>query len=109
MIGFHHCRATSVVADQLRSAGHEPKFVFRSDDNGVVQGLAGAGIGVALVPRLTVDAGNKSVRIVELASGIAPRAIGITWHMDRYHSPAARAFVETAREVTSDASVELAA
>jgi DNA-binding transcriptional LysR family regulator len=109
LIGFHHCRATSVIVDQLRSTGHEPKFVFRSDDNGVVQGLAGAGIGIALVPRLTVDAGTETVRIVEVAPGIAPRAVGIAWHTDRYHSPAARAFVETARAVTGDASVELAA
>jgi DNA-binding transcriptional LysR family regulator len=109
LIGFHHCRATSLIVDQLHATGHEPKFVFRSDDNGVVQGLAGAGIGVALVPRLTVDAGNDSVRIVELASGIAPRAVGIAWHADRYHSRAAHAFVETAREVTDDATVKQAA
>ena len=63
LIGFHHCRATSLIVDQLRSTGHEPKFVFRSDDNGVVQGLAGAGIGVAVVPRLTVDANDDAVRI----------------------------------------------
>ncbi|HWB23649.1 MAG TPA: LysR family transcriptional regulator [Gaiellaceae bacterium] len=109
LIGFHHCRATSLVVDQLHATGHEPKFVFRSDDNGVVQGLAGAGIGVALVPRLTVDAGNDSVRIVELAAGIAPRSVGIAWHADRYHSRAAHAFVETAREVTGDAAVDQAA
>ena len=106
LIGFRNCRATSMLIDQLRSTGHEPHFVFRSDDNGVVQGLAGAGIGVAVVPRLTL-AGNSDVRVVELAPGIEPRAVGIAWHADRYHSPGARAFVETALAVTAGSGVNV--
>jgi DNA-binding transcriptional LysR family regulator len=109
LIGFRHCRATTILIDQLRSTGHEPRFVFRSEDNGVVQGLAGAGIGIALMPRLTVDANNDAVRVVELGTEIAPRAVGITWHADRYHSSAARAFVDNARAVTGDVAVRLAA
>jgi DNA-binding transcriptional LysR family regulator len=31
-----------------------------------------------------------------------PRLIGITWHRDRYQSPAARAFVETAHAVCAE-------
>ena len=49
LIGFRQCRATEIVVDQLRASGHEPHFVSRSDDNGVVQGLAGAEIGRAHV------------------------------------------------------------
>jgi DNA-binding transcriptional LysR family regulator len=109
LIGFRHCRATAMLVDQLRATGREPKFVVRSDDNGVVQGLAGAGVGVAIVPRLTVDLKDDSVCIVGLGPKIAPRLIGIAWHADRYHSPAARAFVETARGVAAEAAVSLAA
>ena len=97
------------MADQLRTTGREPKFVFRSDDNGVVQGLAGAGVGVAVMPELTVDYNDEAVRILPLGPKIAPRMIGVTWHADRYHSPAARAFVDTARDVAAEASVALAA
>ena len=32
---------------------------------------------------------------------LPPRLIGIAWHRDRYRTPAARAFVETAREFTA--------
>ena len=39
----------------MRRAGSEPRFVFRTDDNGTVQGLVAAGIGVAIVPRLTLQ------------------------------------------------------
>jgi DNA-binding transcriptional LysR family regulator len=104
LIGFRQCRSTQILNDQLRTTGHEPRFVFRSDDNGTVQGLAGAGVGVAIVPRLTVNVDDDSVAIVELGSKIAPRLIGIAWHADRYHSPAARAFLETAQSVAADAA-----
>jgi DNA-binding transcriptional LysR family regulator len=109
LIGNRSCRASNLVIDQLRTTGIEPKFVFRSDDNGVVQALAGAGVGVAVVPRLAVSPNDETVRVIELDLGIPPRTIGIVWHADRYHSPAAVAFVGTAREVADQAALRLAA
>jgi molybdate transport repressor ModE-like protein len=109
LIGCRNCRATEIVVDQLRATGREPHFVFRSDENGVVQGLAGAGIGVAILPRLAVDPNDETVRITSLNPRLPKRQIGIARHKDRYHSPAARAFVATALEVGEEASVGLAA
>ena len=80
--------------------------MFRSDENGVVQGLAGAGIGVAILPRLAVDPNDESVRITDLSPRIPRRQIGIARHKDRYHSPAARAFVATALEVGAETAVD---
>jgi DNA-binding transcriptional LysR family regulator len=87
----------------------EPRFVFRSNENGVVQGLAATGVGVALVPRLAVDENDATVKVVELGPKIAPRIIGIVRHRDRYHSAAAKAFVATALEVGREAADSLAA
>jgi DNA-binding transcriptional LysR family regulator len=109
LIGYRNCRATEVVVGQLRATGREPHFVFRSDDNGVVQGLAGAGIGVAIIPRLAIDPNDDSVRLTTLSPRIPRRQVGIARHKDRYHSPAARAFVETALEVGAEAAVDVAA
>jgi DNA-binding transcriptional LysR family regulator len=109
LIGFRQCRATEIVVDQLRASGHEPRFVSRSDDNGVVQGLAGAGIGIAVMPRLTVDANDESIVIVDLGHRLAPRIVGMVWHADRYHSAAARSFVQTAQEVAAETGAALAA
>ncbi len=81
-----HCRSTDILVDQLRATGREPRFVFRSDENGVVQGLAGTGIGVAVIPRLAVDPNDAAMRIVDLGPKVAPRLIGIARHRDRYHS-----------------------
>ena len=83
--------------------------MFRSDDNGVVQGLAGAGIGVAIMPRLAIDPNDDTVRLTTLSPRIPRRQVGIARHQDRYHSPAARAFVATALEVGAEAAVDLAA
>src|SRR5215475_14594964 len=80
LIGYRTCRATELVVDQLRTTGVEPRFVFRSNENGVVQGLAATGVGVALVPRLAVDENDHTVHIVELGPKIAPRIIGIARH-----------------------------
>jgi DNA-binding transcriptional LysR family regulator len=109
LIGYRSCRATELVLDQLRATGRDLRFASRSDDNGVVQGLAGAGVGVALIPRLAVDPNDESVRITNLSPRLAQRRIGITRHRDRYYSPAARAFVATALEVGDETTRDLAA
>ncbi len=108
LIGYRACRATNIVEAQLRTSGLDPDFVFRSDDNGIVQGMVAAGMGVAIVPRLTVDETDAQVRLVELGPRLQPRLIGIAQHRDRYHSPAALAFVETARKVCADLQRPLA-
>ena len=54
--------------------------------------------GCALVPLLTVDTSDESVRVIDMTSQLPPRLIGVAWHRDRYRSAAARAFVELARD-----------
>jgi molybdate transport repressor ModE-like protein len=108
LIGYRQCRSNELVETAIRRAGGEPQFVFRSDDNGTVQGLVGAGIGVALVPQLTLTP-TEDTEVIELGELVPPRLIGIAWHRDRYRTPAARAFVETAREVAAGEALELAA
>ena len=71
------------------------------DDNGTVQGLIAAGMGSAVMPRLTVDASDPRVSVIELGNRVPPRMISLARHRDRYHSPSARAFVETALAVTA--------
>jgi DNA-binding transcriptional LysR family regulator len=104
LISYRQCRTTTVVENALRQKG-DPNVVFRSDDNGTVQGLVAAGVGIALVPRLTVQESLPNVEVVDMGDRLPPRLIGIGWHRDRYRTPAARAFVETAREVVAGAGL----
>ena len=85
----------------LRGKGFEPEIVFRSDDSGIVQGLVGAGVGYALVPRLTVDRSDPEIAALAVR-GVPPREIGLAWHADRRLSPAAKAFVEVVDEVAAE-------
>ena len=101
LIGFRACRSMDPFESALRAVGLEANFVFRTDDNGTVQGLIAAGMGSAVMPRLTVDASDPRVSVIELGNRVPPRMISLARHRDRYHSPSARAFVETALAVTA--------
>jgi DNA-binding transcriptional LysR family regulator len=70
-----------------------------------VQALVASGVGSALVPRLTMDPADETTMLIEMPK-LPPRLIGLAWHRDRYRTPAARAFVETAQEVTAELEPE---
>jgi DNA-binding transcriptional LysR family regulator len=105
LIGFRTCRSTRMVEAELRAAGHEPNFVFRSEDNGTVQAMAAAGLGVAIVPLLAVDTADPSIRVIP--TDLPARQIGLMWHRERYRPPAARAFVDIARAVCEELQGQL--
>jgi DNA-binding transcriptional LysR family regulator len=97
LVGFRECHAVEPIEAAFRAEGLEPRWTFRSNDNPTVQALVAAGVGVAVMPRLTIDAADARIAVVDLPS-VTPRLIGVAQHRDRYSSPAARAFVETALE-----------
>lgn len=104
LIGFRQCRSMM----QLEAALRRPiDFVFRSDHNGTVQGLVGAGVGAALLPSLAVDPNDEATRQIELGANVPPRVIAVAWHRDRYRSPAARAFSDLATEICTELDAEL--
>ncbi len=107
LISYRTCRTTQRVEERLRMAGREPEVVFRSDDNGTVQALVASGVGVALVPRLTVDLADESIAVIDLGDRVPPRIIGVAWHADRQLTPAAQMFIQAAEAVCR--SKELAA
>jgi molybdate transport repressor ModE-like protein len=100
LVGFRGGRSMEPVEAALRASGVEPRWSFRSNDNGTVQGLVAAGVGRAILPLLTVDTADPRIAVVDLRDRVPPRLVAIARHRDRYHSPAARAFVETAVAAT---------
>ncbi len=48
-----------------------------------------------------MDPEDEATELIELPK-VQPRLISFAWHRDRYRTPAARAFVETARAVCAD-------
>jgi molybdate transport repressor ModE-like protein len=109
VISYRTCRTTQRVEDRLRQTGREPNIVFRSDDNGTMQGLVAAGVGVGVMPLLAVDEADPAIEVVHLGDRVPPRLIGIAWHRDRRQTRAARAFIELAKSQTADFGAAVAA
>ena len=105
LIGHKHCRTLAQVQTLFR---RPLRFVFQSDHNQTVQALAGAGVGAALVPKLTIDTQDETTHVIELHK-VPPRLIALAWHRDRYRTPAAHAFVETAQAVCAELESEAVA
>jgi DNA-binding transcriptional LysR family regulator len=102
LIGYRSCRTTAQVEERLRVVGRDPNVVFRSDDNYTVQGMVAAGIGVALVPLLTVDPSDKRIEVIPLGDRVPGRLIGVAWHRDRLRTQAGEAFVEATRALCAE-------
>jgi DNA-binding transcriptional LysR family regulator len=104
LICFRNGRCIERILRRLSDYGVEPTITFRSDHNETLQALASAGMGVALMPRLAVDAGDPSIAVVELGEILPPRLIALAWNSDRQLGPAASEFVELARAVCGSAA-----
>ena len=102
LIGHKHCRTIKQLEANIRVPLN---FVFRSDHNQTVQALVASGVCSALVPKLTMDPEDETTRLIDIPK-LPPRVIALAWHRDRYRTPAARAFVETAEEVTAELELE---
>ena len=102
LIGYRTCSSGNQLESHLRLRGLSPEVVFRSDDNGTMQGMVAAGVGVALMPMLAVDMGDPRTRVVDMSGKVPPRLIGVAWHRDRVQSVAARSFIELASQVCAE-------
>jgi molybdate transport repressor ModE-like protein len=98
LIGHKHCRTIERLEATFRRPLH---FVFQSDHNQTVQALVASGVGNALVPLLTMDPEDETTALLDLPK-VPPRLIALAWHRDRYRTPAALAFAETAQEVCAE-------
>lgn len=85
----------TLVDDLYAAEGLLPRVSFESEDLATVEGLAGAGLGVALLPEQ--QAGVSTVA-VPLASPSAERAVGLTWRTDRTPAPPAARFLSFVRD-----------
>lgn len=90
-----------LIDRRLDAAGITPDYVFRSLDNGAVQGMVRAGMGRAVMPYLAIDADDPGVDVFELDPPIDPRGVQLTRRTDRSLPPAADTFVDIAREVAA--------
>lgn len=104
LIGFLDEELDQELLRNLRRTGSEPAIVFRSNDNPTIQGFVAAGLGYALMPRLTVDEDDPEVAVVPVVSGLPPRSLGLISHADRQLPPYVAQFAGLAAEVCAEVS-----
>ena len=104
LIGFLDEELDQELLRHLRRTGTEPSIVFRSNDNPTIQGFVAAGLGYALMPRLTVDEDDPEVAVVPDVTGLPPRSLGLLSHADRQLPPYVAQFVDLAAEVCAEVS-----
>ena len=85
----------SLVDELFAAAGVVPRVSFESGDLATIEGLVGAGLGVALVPEQF--AGSSNTIGIPLAADAAERVVGLTWRTDRQLAPAAARFLAFVR------------
>ncbi|HEY1480294.1 MAG TPA: LysR family transcriptional regulator [Gaiellales bacterium] len=103
-----YSQTTYGIEAVLRARGIEPNIVFRSDESGAVQRLVAAGIGSALVARLSVDREIPGVVMLDASARVPARQIGLVWHRDTTPSDAAQAFIRAAQARCDELSRDIA-
>lgn len=94
------CQA--LIDRRLGTIGVQPDYVFRSQDNGAVQGMVRAGMGRAIMPYLAIDPDDPGIAVLRLDPPIEPRTMFLTRRADHSLPPAADHFTAIACAVAQD-------
>lgn len=83
------------------AAGFKPTVGFRSDDYNVVQGLVAAGVGISLLPGLSLTNVRDDIVVRSLGRKPPTRRIAAATLAGRYRSPATEAMLGILEEVAA--------
>ncbi|MDQ3874083.1 MAG: LysR substrate-binding domain-containing protein [Actinomycetota bacterium] len=102
--GVYRGSTVAVLPAACRAAGFEPKIVFRSDDHMAVQGFVAAGLGVAVIPQLTVRTARPDIviRPLEVEGDLLTRRVGVAMPSGVYRPPAVTAMVAILEDVCAE-------
>jgi DNA-binding transcriptional LysR family regulator len=94
------------IEQYLAREAVRPRIVFRTVGNEAVLSMVRAGMGTALVPRLTIlghdTHGDTTLSIHRLQPPLPPREIFLLWEKGRTHSPLAARAIEIAVNVADE-------
>jgi DNA-binding transcriptional LysR family regulator len=71
-------------------------IIFRSDDDATVRALVAAGVGAALIPKLSVEPGDARAHAIPILPSLPARQIFLAWLKSRAPSPTLQCFVDEA-------------
>jgi DNA-binding transcriptional LysR family regulator len=98
LIGFEHGSSVRRLVDAaFERAGVRPEIALEGNDLALVRALVAQGIGLAILPRTFAELPGPPVVLRPLSPPLE-MAVALWWRRGRHLSPAARAFVDFARE-----------
>jgi DNA-binding transcriptional LysR family regulator len=92
------------AAHDTRTAAVRGRVVHATDDDATAHALVAAGLGAAILPALSVAAGDD--RLIALPVEAPPRLLSVVWHAERERTPAFERFLEAALAWASGAPGE---
>lgn len=101
LIGQHDHICQLLVDDALRANGVEPNYAFHTSDNGAVHAMVSNGMGLAVMPRLAIDADDPTVRAHPLDPPVPDRHVLLGWR-EGSTSPLIPALVGLAHTVVEE-------
>lgn len=111
LIGVRGCRHEESVTAPLAAAGVDCRTFTRYDDNRLIQAQVASGNGIAVVPALTVDASDETIRVLRIVGNLPPRVLAFIQLRDGLLQAAARDFKQVAlpvaRRLLREACAEL--
>jgi LysR family transcriptional regulator, transcription activator of glutamate synthase operon len=85
-----------------REAGFEPRVTLESNESQRIRRLVARALGVAILPRSDAERPGAEVAVARLVAPSLRRDITLAWREGRRLAPAARAFLDLARETFAD-------
>jgi DNA-binding transcriptional LysR family regulator len=98
LIGFERGSSVRELVDAaFDRAGVRPRIALEGNDLALVRALVAEGIGLGIMPRTFAELPGPPVAVRPLSPALR-MTVALWWRRGRHLSPAARAFVEFARE-----------
>jgi LysR family transcriptional activator of glutamate synthase operon len=98
LIGFERGSSVRQLVDEtFERAGVNPRIALEGNDLALVRSLVAEGIGLAIMPRTFAELPGPPVALRPLTPALR-MTVALWWRRGRHLSPAARAFVQFARD-----------
>jgi len=95
----------SHVVRSCHAAGFEPNVSFESDDYQTVQGLVGAGVGVAMIPALALSTVRDDIKVRALHPASPVRKVFAATPRAAAATPAVATMLDVLRKATPESSL----
>ena len=92
-------RMFSLIQAEFAAAGLDIDTRFSASSNAAVQAIVGAGLGVAIMPRLAVELADHSTEVIDLEEILPSRTLVCYWSRDRRRGPALEGFLDAVQTV----------